>query len=251
MSYLDKDDVVILSICALCLVVWNTCNVPYYWRTAVYLTNKAHDSTIDGYLEREKYFVPEDTDVNLSGRVFMVTGATGLIGKYLSLEFAKRGATVHMISRELDQCERLIQEFVPESGNDDMHCHQLDLSLIDSIHDFGIKFVAKNPKLDVLVHAAGSYDPDRNLTSENQDPDFVVNVLSNFLLTQNLLPSLREAKEPRVIMVSSGCGMISDLNWNTTEFEYAKYYSIATFFAQKRQQVSGLHRKLYPEAHLG
>lgn len=225
--------------------------MPYYWRVAVYLTNKYHDSTIDGFLEKEKSFVPTDTEVDLRGKVFMVTGATGLIGKYLSLEFAKRGATVHMVCRDLDKCEGLRQEFVPESGNDDMHCHSLDLSLIENIHDFGTKFVARHPKLDVLVHAAGSFNPDRNLTSENMDPDFVVNVLSNFLLTRNLLSSLRESKQPRVIMVSSGCGMIYNLNWNTTEFENAKYYSAATFFSQKRQQIeiASVMANMTPSVH--
>lgn len=239
MSYVDKDDIIILCVCALGVVVWTTFDVPYYWRVGVYLTNKTHESTIDGYLEREKYFVPTDTEVDLAGKVFMVTGATGLIGKYLSLEFAKRGATVHMISRNLDRCERLIQELVPESGNDDMHCHSLDLSLIENIDNFGTHFVAKHPKLDVLVHAAGSYNPDRSLTSEKQDPDFVVNVLSNFLLTQKVFPSMKNSKEPRVIVISSGCGMISDLNWNNTDLDYAKYYSTAAFFSQKRLQVNG------------
>lgn len=234
---LDKGDVTVLSVLAAAYAITCVFDVAYYWRIILYLLTKSQESLLDGYRDSEKYFETSDLDVDVTGKIFMITGATGTLGSYLSLELAKRGGTVHMVCRNETLCETVKHEIIPESGNDDIHCYNVDLSLIGNIHDFASGFVSRHRKLDVLIHAASAYNPDRNLTSEDLDPDFIVNVMSNYLLTMQLLPVLKDSTQPRVIMISSGTGMIQNLMWRPPDLEYGKYYHESTFFSQKRQQV--------------
>ena len=59
---------------------------------------------------------------NLKGKVIIVTGASSGIGKYSSLYFAYKGATVIMACRNIEKAEKVKQELLSEvpDGNFDI-----------------------------------------------------------------------------------------------------------------------------------
>ena len=56
------------------------------------------------------------SDANLAGRVVLITGASGGLGRALALDCAKRGATVVLHGRVVRKLEALYDEIVADGG---------------------------------------------------------------------------------------------------------------------------------------
>ena len=93
--------------------------------------------------------------IDLSGRVIMVTGAAGGLGKPLALACAAHGATVVLHGRVVRKLEALYDEIV-SAGHPQPTILPLDLATA-SADDFGnvaAALRAQLGRLDGLVHAA-------------------------------------------------------------------------------------------------
>ncbi|ELK15225.1 Dehydrogenase/reductase SDR family member 12 [Pteropus alecto] len=70
-----------------------------------------------GYESACEDFVPDDLEVQVAGRAFLVTGGKSGIGKATAIEIAKRGGTVHLVCRDKDGVQGAKGEIIRESGN--------------------------------------------------------------------------------------------------------------------------------------
>ena len=139
-------------------------------------------------------------------KTVLVTGANSGLGFGLALEFAKRGARVIMAGRSKipeagEQVKRL-------SGSDKVEMFYLDLSKIETIHGFVQTLADRELKIDISIFNAATALPGSRQTASGQDEMFLVNYLSNVILTLLLLSKgLVELKEKaplsRMIFISS------------------------------------------------
>ncbi|TXT63219.1 MAG: Rhamnolipids biosynthesis 3-oxoacyl-[acyl-carrier-protein] reductase [Promethearchaeota archaeon] len=142
--------------------------------------------------------------VNMSGKNCIVTGANSGIGKQTALGLAKLNSHVIMLCRSEkrgEEAKRDIQNKVSDANLTLMLC---DLASFHQIRDFVDKFNSKFSILDVLINNAGVYLTDYEETADGIQKMMAVNHFSQFLLTQLLLPNLRESNFSRIINVNSG-----------------------------------------------
>ena len=78
-----------------------------------------------------------------------------------------------------------------------------DLARMPAVVVVAEQIQQQTPVLDVLIHNAGVYQPQRQLTAEGFEVTLAVNHLAPFLLTQHLLPLLHAIPVGRIITVSS------------------------------------------------
>jgi len=157
---------------------------------------------------------------SLVGRVCMVTGATGALGKATASEFARRGATVVAVSRTEGRGRALLASVRQASGAGSVELLVADLSDLRSVRTLAKSFGGSHDRLDVLVNNAAVFKRRRIETADGFELMFATNFLGPFLLTNLLAPALRAGAPSRVITVSAP---------TTTELDFADLQSRANW----------------------
>lgn len=132
----------------------------------------------------------------------VITGATGGIGRELSLLLLRQGIRCYLVGQNFSALKSLLEK--DAAINQDLYrlC-TVDLADESEIQQF-VQTVKKEAGIDYLVHGAayfchGSF---REGNVENLDRSYRVNVRAPYLLTQHLLPDLI-SKKGRIIFLNS------------------------------------------------
>jgi NAD(P)-dependent dehydrogenase (short-subunit alcohol dehydrogenase family) len=139
----------------------------------------------------------------LTGRVALVTGATGGMGSVIATDFARRGATVVLTARTERTGREAARAVVADTGNPRVEVLPLDLADQDSIRSAAAQFHDRHHALHVLVNNAGAHVAERRLTGDGIEMNLAVNHLGWFLLTNLLLDTLRASAPARIVNVAS------------------------------------------------
>ena len=139
----------------------------------------------------------------MRGRVVMVTGANGGMGRVIARELARGEATVVMVARDPGRGEEARREVARASGNASVDLLTADLSSQQDVRDLARRFKERYPRLDVLVNNAGAHVMQRKSSVDGIEMNLAVNHLSAFLLTNLLLDTLKASVPARVVNVAS------------------------------------------------
>ena len=140
------------------------------------------------------------------GKTVMITGANSGLGFALAVDFAKRGARVIMACRS--QIPEAGEKVKKLSGSEDVEMRYIDLSKIETIHEFVQSLVNDRISIDICILNAAVALPGPRKTETGQDEFFQVNYLSNVILTllliQHEVLELKKTGElSRLIFISS------------------------------------------------
>ena len=151
----------------------------------------------------------DDRDIfSLQGRVALVTGGTGEIGRAIAEFFVARGVRTYICSRSRSNCDAAAADL---SRAGDCRALPADLSSLAGIRALAAEIAAQEAGLDILVNNAGtsSQAPIEAFTEEAWDDVLDLNLKSIFFTVQALLPLLRRAAGVRaatVINIGSASG---------------------------------------------
>lgn len=150
-----------------------------------------------GYRARSLFWRRLDGD--FTGQTWIVTGATGGIGRAITEEAVRRGATVIAVARSADKLASLARELgsrvIPQVA---------DLSLVADTRRVARDLLAQRRPIDVLVNNVGLLLDDLTLTGEGLETSYATNLLNHFVLTEALLAADAFARGAAVINMSSG-----------------------------------------------
>lgn len=145
--------------------------------------------------------------MKLEGRVAIITGAGRGIGRATALLFAQEGARVVVAARSAQELDELVAEIEAAGGQavgvptDLRDKAQVERLVATALERFG--------QVDILFNNAGvarhGYIVD--ITEEDWDLTFDVNVKGVFLCTQAVLPHMISRRSGKIINVSSGAGL--------------------------------------------
>jgi retinol dehydrogenase 14 len=138
----------------------------------------------------------------MNGKVCMVTGATGAIGKATAVALAQLDATVILACRDKKRGEIAKAQLISATGNLAIEVILVDLALQESIQEMVAAFRGKYNRLDVFISAAGVYKVHRTTTPDGLEQMFAVNHLGPFLLLNLLLGTLKASAPSRILMVA-------------------------------------------------
>ena len=139
----------------------------------------------------------------MSGRVCMVTGATGGIGKVTAQALAQQGATVIVVGRSRAKTVATVEQITRQTGNPSVEYLLADLSVQDEIRRLAEEFKRRHNRLHVLVNNAGAFFMSRHESADGIEMTFALNHLGYFLLTNLLLDVITASAPARIVNVSS------------------------------------------------
>src|SRR5688572_6178190 len=130
--------------------------------------------------------IPDQT-----GRVAVVTGATGGLGYETALALAGANARVILTGRNAAKGWSAVNRICAVHPHADVRFEILDLASLASVQAFTSKMLADGHPLNLLVNNAGVMAlPTREVTSEGFEMQLATNYLGHFALTARLLPLL-------------------------------------------------------------
>lgn len=93
------------------------------FRSVFFLAKGLRDFTRQGYERASKRFdnAVMERERSLAGQTCLVTGANQGLGYQITLELARRGATVHAVCRSEERGAAAVAAIVADSGNANIH----------------------------------------------------------------------------------------------------------------------------------
>lgn len=141
---------------------------------------------------------------DLTGKLALVTGATGGLGYETARMLAEHGARVLLAGRNAEKGSAAVKAIRAGAPRANVAFEQVDLGSLASVAALADRLTATGTALDILVNNAGVMTPPtRQTTSDGFELQFGTNYLSHFALTARLLPLLRAAPGARVVSLSS------------------------------------------------
>jgi len=158
------------------------------------------------------------SELNLTGEVYIVTGANAGIGFAASKQLSQAGATVVMACRNPERGAAALKHVIAESGSSQVELGIVDLSSLASIRTFVSNFEAKHGQLHGLINNAANFDittKQPSFTSEGAEMIFATNHLGPFLLTNMLLERMKASAPARVVNIYSKLAQVMfTLEWS-------------------------------------
>lgn len=140
----------------------------------------------------------------MQGRRVLVTGAGTGIGRGVALEFAGEGAAVALHYAHSETGARGAVDEIRAAGGE-AEAFQADLQEIDQVRHLGEQALGFLGGIDVLVNNAGitMNKPFLEVTPEQFDVLYNVNIRAMYFLTQAVVPGMIEQGQGAVINLSS------------------------------------------------
>lgn len=139
-------------------------------------------------------------DLQLQGKVALVSGSTAGIGYAIARTLAQEGARVIVSGRTQPAVDEAVERIRSETGGT-VNGYAGDLSRADAAEDV----VRQHPGIEILVNNLGIFEAKRfeDIPDEDWMHIFDVNVLSGVRLARLVLPAMKQANWGRIIFISS------------------------------------------------
>jgi len=173
----------------------------------------------------------------VEGRFVLITGANVGIGQVTAVELAKKGAQVVIAGRSIQRTQPTLDLISALPGAKPALFLPLDLASFESVRACARAYSALGIPLNILVNNAGVAGA-RGLTHDGFEMTFGVNHLGHFLLTQSLLPVIRNSGNARIVTVASRAHRFAPrLDWDALEMPTRSLTGIREYAVSKLANI--------------
>jgi NAD(P)-dependent dehydrogenase (short-subunit alcohol dehydrogenase family) len=173
--------------------------------------------------------------MKLNGKVSIITGAGGGIGRTISLRFAAEGSAVVIAGPTEEKVHRVAKE-IEAAG------HQARPAVIDVANEAGVKAMIADTmrlhgRVDILINNAGIAGPTalvHKLALEDWERTMAVNLTGAFLCAKHVLPHMYERRSGSIVNITSIAGL--------------RAYAFRSPYCASKWGMIGLTRTLAEEA---
>lgn len=158
-------------------------------------------------------------------RIFLVTGATGAIGKAIARQLAAlNNSVVVLVCRNPQKAKQTVEEIIQTTQNSKVRYELADISRYKDIKELAKRW---NGPLHALINNAAVTPRSRQETPEGIELQFATNVLGYFWLINEFTNVLKASAPARIVNVASywaGGLDINDLEFQLRSYDNDKAY---------------------------
>ncbi|MBE6494643.1 MAG: SDR family oxidoreductase [Methanosphaera stadtmanae] len=143
----------------------------------------------------------------LDGKVSIITGSTSGMGRASAELFAKEGAKVVVVGRNEERAKQVVDNIKSEGG--EAIYILADMTNPDDLKNIVDKTVEEYGTIDVLFNNAGTFSLNNlmDLSREEWNKILAINVTAAFLLTQLVVPVMKEKQNGTIINTGSAASL--------------------------------------------
>jgi retinol dehydrogenase-12 len=145
-----------------------------------------------------------DSLPDLSGRTYIVTGATSGIGYYTAAHLAEHNAHVYICARSADKGKTTVSQIAKTYPEAKVSVLVMDHTRLFTVVAAAQNFLSKETKLHGLVNNAGIMATPFKMTEDGYEEQWQTNYLAHWVLTSRLLPTMfatAKSEDPGVVRV--------------------------------------------------
>lgn len=178
----------------------------------------------------------------LRGKLVAVSGATGGLGRELCEYLCRAGVSLVLVDRSEVRSRALIAELKSRHPGLCAGHVTLDLEDIDAVKR-AVRELSEL-RVDYLVLNAGAYSIPRHACSTGLDNVFMINFLSPYVLSRELLPEIKE-RGGKVVAVGSIAHAYSKTDRNDIDFSRVRSSARVYGNAKRHLMLSLMERREY------
>ena len=146
---------------------------------------------------------PSTLSKDLSGKVYIVTGANSGVGLETTQQLVKQGAHVVMACRRVESGQEVAKAFSGLKGS--FEVLRCDLADLESVRSFVDTFKSRHERLDGLACNAGMVNMDNTpkYSKDGFETTMAASFFGHFLMTEMLVDLLVATPESRMLILSS------------------------------------------------
>ncbi|XP_022918205.2 retinol dehydrogenase 14 [Onthophagus taurus] len=172
----------------------------------------------------------------MNGKTVIITGATGGIGKETARDIAKRGAKLILACRNIENAEKVKDELIESTGNENIIVKKLDISSLKSVREFAKDINSTENRLDVLIHNAGTAESKIKVTEDGLELTMATNHFGPFLLTHLLIDLLKRSGPSRIVIVASELYRLAKVTTNNLN-PINSYFPLFLYYVSKYANI--------------
>lgn len=140
-------------------------------------------------------------DLQLQGRIALITGSTAGIGYAIAETLAREGAQVIVNGRSPERVAIACERIRAAVAGAKVSGHAADLATAEGV----ASLLAACPEVHILVNNLGIFEPKAfdDISDADWQRMFDVNVMSGVRLSRHCLPAMRAANWGRIVFISS------------------------------------------------
>ncbi len=171
--------------------------------------------------------------VDLTGRLAVITGASGGLGEETARALASRGADVVLAARSAEKLAAAQDRITSSRVAGSVGTLEVDLASMESVRAASAELAARHPAIDLLILNAGVMAPPLGRTEEGHELQFGTNHLGHFLFTMGLREALVAAAPSRVVVLSSAGHRVAGISWKDPDYERTEYHNFTAYGRSK------------------
>lgn len=173
-------------------------------------------------------------DIDLSGKIAIVTGGYAGIGLETVKTLVQAGAEVWVPARDIEKARQNLKAANIDEKPEKIIIHSMDLMNPASIDAFAQTFLKTHDRLDLLINNAGIMWVPLRRDSNGNESQFATNHLGHFQLTARLWPALKNSPNAaRIITVSSYGHQIAPVDFEDPNFQHRPFETLQGYGQSK------------------
>jgi NAD(P)-dependent dehydrogenase (short-subunit alcohol dehydrogenase family) len=152
-------------------------------------------------------------DVDLNGKIAIVTGGYSGIGLETTRELVSSGAEVIIPAKRTDVAIKNLEGIVPKEN-----VIEMDLSDLNSVKNFTDGYKENFNRLDLLINNAGIMACPETRIGNNWESQIAINHFGHFMLTKELMDMMADNDGARFVSLSSSAHSLTGILWDDIHF---------------------------------